>query len=219
MTSPRTNGKTAGAVDGVAALGQEAKTPEEYVEQRRLRDIFDARQELRETRVLVDDARHEGKLRIAANAYRAALANYVTEVEPLLRQYERGVELLFDHHYGSVRIEPIVEHTETPCGPDKTLVKGTDREVRADHRPSFEHTELEIDGLEQLFELDSPIRRRFTVETPTGARESVVVKTQLGFQTMDRMTRAVNVFLSEIGLELEPDPGEEEADVDYSELL
>jgi hypothetical protein len=211
-------------LNGQATLAEQTQTPEELTEKRRLKDIFDARQELRETRTLAARARREGKLQLALSGYRATVANYVTEVEPLLWKYERGQELLRGTHFGHLRVAPKVTHTDRKHGADVVKVEGATDSYEVSEVPDGLGEVVEVVGLEALFELGNPVRRSF--EIPVERRhkrdrtESVTVVSQLTFRMLDRMTREVNVLLGNIGLELEPDDaGDGEVTFDYSDLI
>lgn len=189
--------------------------PEKYVSTRRLEDIFDARQELRQHRLGIKDIQHEyGPIR-AATAYRAALSNYIMEIEPLLMRFEPGPELMYQKPFGAIEITP-VEYREDGNAFITIEERGmSGRQVTVPDPP--DPVRFPIQGLTALFELPDPISETFTVETPMSSWEDEVERTeraQIHIDTLDQMTRAANRFLGEVGFELEPDSGPDSWEID-----
>jgi hypothetical protein len=86
--------------------------PEEVVQTRRLNSIFDIRDDLREHRkiILMERYDNSGVSRFEAlNGYRALCNDYLMELEPLLNEYENGIQLLTERDFGYAFIQPNYE--------------------------------------------------------------------------------------------------------------
>jgi hypothetical protein len=205
----------------------EVRDPEEYTNERRLKDIFDARSQLREYRLDVQEAARADRF-AAVSAYRSAVSNYLLEVEPLLRKHDPGTKLLTERDFGTVVVEPPIKEEEAPG-----LTTATRRAIKV---PKDSHgtktvpvkrvpdpVEYPLVGLRSLFNTPDPIEHEFTFmsdqEYDRGTTYDITQRKQISFQTLDAMVRTINNFLGDAGLELDPDTGSDTAEVDYSDLV
>jgi hypothetical protein len=205
----------------------DVRDPEEYTNERRLKDIFDARSDIREKRLQAQEAARTDRL-TAVSAYRSAVSNYLLEVEPLLRQHEPGTQLLTERDFGSIVIEPPTKEKEAPGRTTTTrqiieVPKDTygTKEVPVKDIP--DPAKYHLTGLRSLFTAPNPVEHEFTFIADNTYRQrdkyTLTQRTQISFQTLDTMVRTINNFLGEAGLELNPDTGGDTAEVDYSDLV
>lgn len=181
--------------------------PEQYVQTRRLQDIFDSRQELRKIRREADFASTQGSWE-GLCAYRAAVATYLQEVEPLFHRYD-GDHLWYEYDFGTITVEPDTYEQTGGTYRDRGIYVDI-RENRSEESYQVkEHKEpiiYEIEGLESLFGLPNPIQHTFRFETE-GRHDDMVSKdvtVQIPFRTLNSMARLTHQFLAEIGFELDP---------------
>lgn len=182
----------------------EVSDPDAYVNHRRLKSIFDIRDEMRESRRKVKMADHRPVEQVttyeALSAYRALVDSYVVETEPLLRKYDRGVELLEEEDFGKVLVKPTVI-----TGGEYRKVRVGGEEISTRNVPKGRVYELE--GLLSVIEQPDPLTAELKLNKPHNhARNPVhkVLKKQIKFKSLDRMVRGINNFLAEIGFELNP---------------
>jgi len=191
----------------------EAVDPDEYISQRRLQDLFNARQEVRDRRTKVESIPEASDL-AKQTAYRTALESYVEELHPLLLEHELGTELWSNREFGSVIFYP-------------TESENCDRSTKQELGLSPKI--VEVTGLQSLFQYQSPIAVEFK---PTGrtriekglgrtAYERVqpfTVRKQINRAALDQMFLSCNEYLVEIGIEIdleqEPEPNKLE-DVNF----
>lgn len=195
--------------------------PEEYARSQRLEDIFNARRELRYIRRRADFENDWEALR----AYRAAVATYAAEVEPLFLKYDAGEYVWFKKDFGTVAVAPQMwreqhRHHGEGWGVKVRKKNGRGRE-KAVVKERPEPVEYDLIGIESLFELPNPIEETFHFEE-VGRHSSYRVRTvteQISFATLDEIYRATNRFLADIGFELDPDDSPNDATADYSDIL
>jgi hypothetical protein len=214
------------------ADGESIKDAEDIVIERRLKTIFDIRERLHDLRTKfrlgqIDEMTETEAL----SGYRTLCDNYLMEIQPLLLKFDKGQELLNDHDFGAATVAPVVVKRELSHDTRMQLKFGNyGRENRTpmtiQGAPDPRVKEFELTGLRSLWEMDDPLRARFSVPTlDAGTQatmpEEVWVTDQIGFDPLDRMVRQMNVFLSEIGFELEPDRDDADrvAEYDYSDLI
>ncbi len=190
---------------------KEIKDPEAYVNHRRLRSIFDIRDDMVEARKKVKLAGHSGEFTSyeALSAYRALTDSYIVESEPLLRRYEDGVELLESADFGVESVSPPYHRaSQYQRGQYAVELGGHKRDtVLLSHPP--EERLYELNGLLSLIECPDPLSAQYEWKTARssnrgGGTVSYSHKQQLSFSTLDTMVRSVNNFLAEIGFELNP---------------
>jgi hypothetical protein len=193
--------------------------PTEYVTERRLRDIFDARTKLRDRRLAARTAVKSQEFR-AVSAYRSAVSNYVMEIDPLMRRFDAGTEPLFEQEFGIVTIGPDVRYQEFHSGADEWMLTTTDGdEIPIEDPP--EPVDFPFLGLDSLFVFDDPLTATWEVKpTRRGGTTTHRQTGQIPFGILDDMAMAANRFLGQIGLELDPEPDRDDvAEFDYSDLI
>ena len=196
---------------------EEIKDAEDYVHQRRLKSIFDLREELHTKRKQIRIAEADDRNRFAALCvYRSIVDSYVLELEPLLRLYERGIQYLTETNFGTVSVTPETRQA-TRAGDSRGQVTEvynpeTEKWHAASH--SIEPTTYQLQGLESLLTLPNPIETEFTIKTDRPLRDDLVTITatsQIGMDRLDAMVRVMNTFLSDIGFEVDPEPEDDPA--------
>lgn len=203
----------------------QVKDPEEYVNKRRLKSIFDIRDNIAQKRLEVKQADQiQGASRFKAlTAYRTLVDSYVLEVEPLLLSYDPGQKYLYEFDFGEVNISPETRSEEGLRGGTSTCGK----EIRIQgnpHRSWFrlvrepEPAKVEVKGLDALFSLPDPLYHEFEVQVVGSGRQTttktVPVTMQIDYPILDSMVRVVNQFLAQIGFELEPEKDETPAQLE-----
>lgn len=160
--------------------------PDSYIQKRRLRDIFDARKDLREKRleakqaVGVDD-------QIASSHFRAAVENYLEELRPLVLKTELGRRIWYNQDFGDIVIQPPNDYHAS------------------------EAKSIELNGLQSVFDVPDPIEVEFNVVRQVGLdstrSETVSRQGQIPFDKLDHIVNQVNQHLAEQGIELDTDEG------------
>lgn len=218
------------STDDDRAGDETIKDAEDIVIERRLKTIFDIRERLHDLRTKfrlgqIDEITESEAL----SGYRTLTDNYLMEIHPLLLKFDEGETLLHEHDFGTATVAPIVVKQQSSHDTRLKLKFGNygrnnRAPMRIQSKPTPRVREFELTGLKSLWELDDPLRARFEVSTfDAGTQatmpEEVWVTGQIGFDALDRMVRQMNVFLSEIGFELEPDDENTVAQADYSDIV
>lgn len=184
----------------------EIDDPEEYVDRRRLRDIFNAREELRQVRV--QSAYH--RTPDARSAYRAAVSTYVSEVEPLFLSDDRGIYYWNEIDLGTTEIRPEYEPTA-----DGYTVEPHGQRATMDTPPTTE--QIELVGVRSIFELPTPLQGTVRyVESGgygTDTVDTLTFSRRMPFPAADAYARATNRFLASIGLEVDVDTDTDEWEI------
>lgn len=172
----------------------EVKDPEDYINQRRLSDIFDTRQEVREVRLTVrefEDQRYK-----LLTGYRRALESYLQELYPLMTRYEPGPQYWQQIKIGVIEISP-PEELETS--------------IEGYHYTPFSPVRYELVGLRSLFEVPDPIeidwgkKANMKSDGPISSdrREELMREAQVPQNNLDDIFLLANEFLVEMGVEAE----------------
>lgn len=201
------------------------RDPEEYVNHRRLENIFDIRTEIKEERKKVKIASHSRKFTRfeTLSAYRTMVESYIIETESLLRSYSPGPELLNNKNFGTVTLSVTTEQRRAPGrGSNRTqqVYVGDNPSVDREWIPAPEVPEpkkIDLVGLLSLVNTPDPITATYELEVPrkyrTGKTFKHTVRGQISFRTLDTMVRTVNDFLSRIGFEVDPEPEDNPAQI------
>lgn len=190
--------------------------PEGYIQERRLKDVFDARKKVRERRLSAKQYQLESR---GVNAdieavriYRAAVENYLTELKSLFLEEKRGKNIWFNKEIGTIIVELPVEAKQTRRSGSKTFIhNGTKLSLPPEPK------EIELVGLGCLFQLPEPLKVQFDVTKKYGMdttyQDTIVHTSAIPFDHLDRIMNVANQYLSERGLELDPEKDTEPASI------
>lgn len=203
--------------DDETGVQVQAVDVDEIVRRRRMRSIFDAKEDCQEARTKAHNNKAVGDLEVARIVFRGALETYVREVEPLFSQTEQGRRYWTDYDFGELVVSPTVETEQSKRrggGTRRTLAK-TGSEI-AGEVPS---ERFALTGLKSLFELPSPItfeaRCRVKSSGFSGgySSDSITVKRHLPVGKLDEMYAVTNGYLGEIGLDIEVSRDDDEWEI------
>jgi len=193
--------------------------PEQLVNRLRIESIMSIRNSIHEKRLIVKEASQHDKL-VAVSGYRSLIESYVLEVASLFSVYESGVKLLKSKNYGTVGFEPgdlVIETFKHGMQTRHRLY--VDHESQRDREQfwySFnphrlEGQKVDIEGLYSVIHLDDPIEFKLDLQKykgkmygGSGTQVTETVTLQIPLKTLDEMLIDMNLFLADIGFELEP---------------
>jgi hypothetical protein len=189
--------------------------PDQLVNRLRIESIMNIRKGIHEKRLIVKEARNQDRL-LAVSGYRSLIESYVLEVASLFSVYQEGLNLLKSKDYGIVGFQKddlIIESTKASLGRRYRLrVDNPDRDklwyVFRNHQ--FEGKSVDVTGLYSVIELDDPVEFNVDLISYTsamyGTKREVTEKVtmQIPLKTLDEMLIDMNLFLAQIGFELEP---------------
>jgi len=204
---------------------------ESYIQSQRLRDIFDARQDVRKQRLKMKihsiDARKQREVRNAKRVYRAAVENYLSELRPVFMQTERGRKAWFALDFGTLDIHLPTTNKQVGRGTkqvhETTDAEGNPTTLPVDDRPEPE--QFDLNGLNYLFDLSEPISVEFEwVATSNGirggtSRYTETVRYDIGFDRLDQLMNEANNWLQKLGLDLDLGEDNTTAEFDYSDIV
>ena len=178
--------------------GVKIDDPEDYSTSTRLKQIYEARRELREMRRQAATHRHKHPRRALAY-YRTGVESYLMEVDTLFQRNEEGRRLWSEEHFGTVTIEP-PEPPETAYYTTNTYEK-------------LDPVSYKIRGLESLFELDSEITHVFEMKKKHELRGTETKRVErsapVPWNALNRMVTSTNSYLSDLGIGLDIDETDE----------
>lgn len=196
--------------DTLAVDGQEVEDVDEHIDARRVKDLFDARRQVREDRRAAKSEHHTNNTSLSEclAGYRQSVETYLMESQSLLQQTPEGRHYWSQDSYGTLTLsvqtrgggprsdpEVRVPRREEPGGEWVTATDGVPDAV-----------EIELTGLRSLLMLDDPVTRTFEITTRNGRHELetrvVPVREQPGWQTLDDMILTVNNYLAQLGVDL-----------------
>lgn len=177
--------------------------PEGYVQERRLKDIYDARETVRERRIKAKELQLENQHRNsnsldAVRLYRTAVENYLTELKTLFLEDDRGEQYWYEADVGEILIHP-------PDNPN--------------YRTEPEPKSIDLTGLNCLFSLPEPIVVKWEMCVSVGLNggrtktKTVERIATVSFQHLDKIVQSANQFLAEKGFELDPHEDTEPASI------
>jgi len=196
--------------DTLAVDGQEVEDVDEHIDARRVKDLFDARRQVREDRRAAKSEHHTNDTSLAEclAGYRQSVETYLMEAQSLLQQTPEGRHLWQKDSYGTLTLD-----VDTRGGGPHD-----DPEVRVPSRdePGAEWVtavkdipdpvEIELTGLRSLLMLDDPVAQTFEITTRNGRHELetrvVPVREQPDWQALDDMVLTVNGYLAQLGVDL-----------------
>jgi len=164
--------------------------PEDYGASERLKQIYQARRELREIRR--EAATHrKTDAKNAVAYYRTGVESYLMELEPLFYTDKTGQQLWEEQYFGTVTISP----PETADQPYYQI-----------GGPTLEPVQYHIKGLNTLFQIDD-VAHVFEIEEEnelTGSSaEKVRCTSPIPWDALNRMVSAANRYCTELGIGLD----------------
>jgi hypothetical protein len=190
--------------------------PESYIQTRRLQDIFEARKDVRDQRMIAKE--HEiaysdrpKEARKARRLYRASVENYLSELRPLFLSDELGKQYWFNLDLGSVSMDPSVYNGTYGDSTDVLKYDDGDKTYVVTKEPETKY--IDLNGLNAVFELAEPVTASWTLKVkapgrgrgPTGL--PITEKFDIGFTNLDAIVNEANSYLRERGIELDPEEG------------
>lgn len=190
--------------------------PEGYVQERRLKDVFDAREKVRERRLAAKQYQLENRDSTAnieaVRMYRAAVENYLSELKPLFFEEERGKHIWFNKEITTLTVQLPVEARSAGRGGSKGYTYNGSK-IKSKPEPK----QIELTGIGCLFQLSEPLNVEFEVTKRVGLdrtyRETVVHTFAIPFDHLDHIMNIANEYLSERGLELDPEEDTDPASI------
>jgi len=189
--------------------------PDQLVNRLRIESIMSIRNGIHEKRLIVKEARNQDRL-MAVSGYRSLIESYVLEIASLFSVYQGGLELLKSKDYGTVgftKDDLVVESKSSGMGYRyRLLVDNPDREkfwYGFGNKP-FDGVSVNVKGLYSVIELDDPVEFELDLlrysHSWRGDMTEVTEKVtlQIPLKTLDEMLIDMNLFLAQIGFELEP---------------
>lgn len=197
-----------GQMDPDETREQRASDPDEYAQKRNIKAILDAEEEVREVRKIAfadPDMPHY----LACKAYYIAVESYLGVVQPTmcLTHWETG-EAYWEGkpqnedglHLGKVTIDP-PDHIRTEGGTPLTS------DVDWVTRPATPTT-IPFNGLQSLSQVDWPLSVTFSAGVHQNGREreyTETVERPVPKSILDNAYTAINSFVSEIGIGVDPE--------------
>lgn len=189
---------------------------DELVNTRRVRSLFDAREDCRKMRTEAKMKTDGRGGEAASTAYRNVLESYVRECEPLFAKTDNGRRYWTEYRFGTFKIKP--ETKPIPGdGP------GSGRQIAGSGEQIINEPEantVDVRGLNSLFQLASPtavqvqVRQRSKRLSEGYTAKNITAERQIPFDILDRMYSAVNSYLNELGLGIDVQEGEQQTKVD-----
>jgi len=164
--------------------------PEDYGASERLKQIYQARRELRDIRREAAAYRKTAP-KDAVAYYRTGVESYLMELEPLFYQNETGLEIWEEWFFGTVTINP---------------PKTAEQPYYKIGGPELEPVQYRLKGLNTLFQIDE-IAHVFELEEESElsgtTTETVKQTTPIPWDVLNRMVSAANRYCSDLGIGLD----------------
>lgn len=211
--------------DEITEIAEVIEDPDSYIQSQRLKDIFNARRDVRKRRLKMKtvaiDAEKPADLTTAKRGYRAAVENYLQEIRPLFMRDEQGKQVWFGLDFGTLEIPLPIEKESYGRSRGIRYVhthieNGEKKKTKVPHPP--EPKRIELQGLNYLFDLPEPITVTFDIgATSTGhyglttGTDNITKQHDIGFDRLDQIVNEANHRLEQRGLDLELNDGEEDS--------
>jgi hypothetical protein len=175
------------------------------------------------------DTDEPAQVRAAKRAYRAAVEGYLQELRPVFISDKQGRDVWFGLDFGTLKIEPPVQYETVGLDREQltyreTTPNGQTKGHELHSRP--EPKEIDLRGLNYLFELPEPIAVEFEQTTETSGKwvgsvhsESITKRHDIGFDRLDRVVDEANHRLEQRGFDLELGEDNAVAEADYSDIV
>lgn len=209
------------ATDDAAAVEQ-IRDNDDYIERRRLKEIYDAKEAVRSYRreiemMLQDPDYPHMTPRRGRQMLRVAVEDFLVAIEPLARDSDNEtVQRYWDQErLGRVR-----------CEPPESLRSGASGSLWNDYQEIIEPATPQfrnLEGLKSLLDTRSPLRFEFAATARTrSATEPVevtdVAREPVSKQILTEAMRHGTAMLAELGVEAELTTNEGGASFDYEEI-
>jgi hypothetical protein len=176
----------------------EINDPDDFSTSERLKQIYQARQELREIRR--EAATHRQDMPKKALAYyRTGVESYFMELDTLFQRNDEGRKLWEEKYFGTVTLGP----------PPLPELKYHQMDLRSQPEP----IEYHICGLETLFEVGVSITEEFEIESEHELKdtqtETVTLSQPISWQILNKMVSEANQYVADLGIGLEIDETDE----------
>jgi hypothetical protein len=174
----------------------------DYHRKRRIKDLLDARKQVRETKTRVEQELHADRrfsILDARKHYRTALTGYLQELQPLMTVTypEKGNSYWEDLDLGTFKVYPPDASGSTPGHGGYTITK--------DELPPPK--EFQLTGLNSILTFPSPVTVRFDLpdrcDRIKGFDGDPTTRSEIPRDNLDLAFQEANSFLAEIGLTLE----------------
>jgi hypothetical protein len=198
---------------------EQVADPEEYINQRRLKDIYDAKRELLKSRREASRIRIKSKYsgskneyQAAAELHREAAENYFLEISSLFHRNEAGKDIWYNRDFGTLTIEPpYTAQNMRSCSRGGYKINDPNGVGNIWIIDIPDSKEIGLVGIESLFQLPSPVVRPFEYTVEGGHYgEQQREETNSGViskSTLDRMVKVCDLYLDELGLDLDEEQG------------
>lgn len=192
----------------------ELRDPEEYIQHRRLEDIFDARQKVRDKRTEAQGYAYEtGDRTGGASVYRTALVSYLTELEPLTQEYP-NTDAWTEPHLGEVFLDPPVEPANNVYSQGHRLQKDGQSHLVSNLPDTVSYR---FDGLYSILDVPDPLSYTYEFDSndPYTAASTIThtVEKQIPWTILQNAHRLANRWVADIGLAADIDTSTDEWDI------
>lgn len=195
---------------------------EDYIEARRYKQIYDARERVNEVELQAREATLQGHAdgEQAALMYRAAVEQYIQELEAVTHNANRDFsEYWYEQPLGEIRISPIVGRSvnedTVASAAEHTVEIGGERVSAASVEPTSKT--IELSGLSDILNLPERLSAEFEIKQESYVRakptKTITKSEPLDIGTLKRAFRLADALRAEMGIELSFD-GEEAAQAD-----
>lgn len=207
--------------DSEAGFATQVDDPEDFAQRERLRELFDARQQVQEDRRRIADARINNRARSQQlrALYRASLGVYLRELEPLMteRYPKQGLRHWYDANLG------VANWSVTPATCDR--LDGQLDGNHKDHPPSERvgSASKRFIGLRSILNTEDDLTVFFEVDIAgqRGASRSInaAQNVEIPFHILDEAYRHGNSFMGAIGLEATDNDDASEFEQKYDDII
>lgn len=196
---------------------QPIQDKEDYIQKRRIKSIFNSRDNLHEKRRKIEfESQGTGKTELLT-AYRSLVSDYLMQVEPLMEKYDMGTELLKETSFGTLEVRPNTRTEKRGYQTQTEIQLQTGEWVQIEPEEVPQKQSYNLNGLISLHRVPNPAEITEQIEvlnphnthTPTKEIVTYTQKSQITMSTLDLMTRGINQFLAQAGFELEQEPDKE----------
>lgn len=196
---------------------KQLKDPEEYVQRRRLEDIFDARTAVANKKL---EAREYAHLYedwfTATSMFRGSVENYLSEIQSLADEYDEMAQWYWEEvRLGELQLTLPLAKDTTAFGGERYILQSKGKEETIKNPP--EPGKIPFNGLASILGAPDPITRTYELETTHpvtgGGTITHTVEEQINWETLENARRIANKFVADIGLEADPEDDGGEWDI------